>query len=1190
MATVSVTCPTCFARFSVDESHMGKRGRCGRCDTAFLLSKPEDTDTKTAGASLHHTAGTGTRAGEAAVPELWDVGRVILGVYEVKWLNPADHRKHYAEGGVGIVYRVHHRGWDLDLAVKCPKREVIRTEQGARDFEGECATWIDLGLHPNIVTCYYVRRLGGVPRVFAEFVDGGSLREWVRTGRLYEGEPAEALRRILDIAIQFAWGLAYAHRQGVIHQDVKPGNVMMQGGAPKVTDFGLVRAHTTVGDAPAGSAPRDMLVSWAGMTPGYCSPEQARAALQLEAGVPPELRTKLNYRTDIWSWAVSLFELFHGKPPCRHGGHTAAEAFADYLYRGTDAQGPPPMPEGVRQLLGKCFRDEPDDRPENMASIAGALIETYEDVVGRPYPRQEPVTTELKSDGLNNRAVSLLDLGKVDEAAHFFEEAWQWHPWQPQVTHNRGLLLWRTGRWTDLELVSHLEDLGSTRPQQWEPAHSLAQVQLERGDVPAALQALNRVPQNRGQEIQPTRKRAEELARHTAQCVRTVRFDPASVETMYQASDDRLALSRADDETLEVWDVATGQTVLTFPLSRTEPLEDALTADGLFKLVGDGQEGLVLWDVAADQPAGRFERIQWGSASCVTADGGRELAAQDDFTIALREIASGRVLRSFQGHMSRVNSISLTGDERWMLTGSSDQTLRLWEIATGRCLRTFKGHTNPVRRLFISPDGTWAISMSTSTMLRLWNLGRLCHEQGRYAAPMQLCRITSAEEAGQVQSQFADYAKRVRQSSAAERVAEALDLAGEARRLAGYEVARESLDLWYLAGSRCRRIGLRDAWCARTLAGHAVEVTTGSLSSDGMLAVSGDWSGTLLLWDLATGRVLREFEGHADCIRAASFSRDSRSVISASWDRTVRVWDVGSGRLLRLLGGHLNAVNSAAFADDDRFAISGGWDETLRIWDTSSGVCVATLPGHTAHVNSVALGGAGLVALSGGEDNTLRLWDTAGQRCLRVLQGHHAWVTSVQLSSDLRLALSASKDGALRTWDLAKGHCLSTMVGHSGPVQAVCISSDGRWALSGGRDASARLWDLQSGQCPRALEGHADTIHAVSLSQDARWALTASKDTTLRLWELDWEFSFPGWADWDEEVRPHLEQFLLASCNGAPAGTGRVGRPRWNERDVERLLRALQRQGLGWVRPAGIRRELEKMTSTWQGPPPLPGA
>ena len=159
------------------------------------------------------------RAAEAEVPIEWNIGDVILDLYEVKDIHKG--------GGMGLVYRVRHRGWNIDLAVKNPRADWFKTEEQKENFVRECETWINLGLYPHTVSCYYVRTLGGIPRVFAEYVEGGSLSDWIKTRKLYEEGPDKALKRILDIAIQFAWGLHYAHEQGLVHQDVKPANVMM---------------------------------------------------------------------------------------------------------------------------------------------------------------------------------------------------------------------------------------------------------------------------------------------------------------------------------------------------------------------------------------------------------------------------------------------------------------------------------------------------------------------------------------------------------------------------------------------------------------------------------------------------------------------------------------------------------------------------------------------------------------------------------------------------------------------------------------------------------------------------------------------------------------------------------------------------------------------------------------------------
>lgn len=186
-------------------------------------------------------------------------------------------------GGMGSVWRVLHRNWKVDLAMKRPQPKFFAegSEKRKENFIRECESWIRLGLHPNIVACYYVREIGGVPTIFSEWMDGGSLKDRMEDGSLYEGSPEEVQERLLDIAIQFARGLQYSHesQDHLIHQDVKPNNLLLtKHWEAKVADFGLAKSRTFL-QSEAGEA----LTS--GYTPAYCSPEQF-------AGKP------LSHRTD----------------------------------------------------------------------------------------------------------------------------------------------------------------------------------------------------------------------------------------------------------------------------------------------------------------------------------------------------------------------------------------------------------------------------------------------------------------------------------------------------------------------------------------------------------------------------------------------------------------------------------------------------------------------------------------------------------------------------------------------------------------------------------------------------------------------------------------------------------------------------------------------------------------------------
>lgn len=399
------------------------------------------------------------------VPPVWQVGDVILDRYEVKQV--------FTGGGMGLVYRVHHRDWAMDLAVKSPRPEFFQTQQHIEDFEREAETWVNLGLHPHTVSCYYIRCLGGIPRIFTEFVDGGSLTDWIRSRRLYEGDPDKAMERILDIAIQFAWGLNYAHEQGLIHQDVKPGNVLMNAdGSIKVTDFGLANARRALAEASTGAtrAGQSILVPGSGfMTPAYCSPEQSQ-------GKP------LSRKTDIWSWAVSILELLMGEVTWA-SGLAAPGALADFYEDHSDD-------DPLYKILQNCLRNDPDARPARFLDIAIELVAMFSHTTGHTYPRQELEGLELLADSLNNRAVSLIDLNRSVEADAIFAGALRKHAGHLELAYNAGLLNWHRAQATDETLITAIEQAHHVRGDQWRVKYLLGLVHTERRDMRRASQEL----------------------------------------------------------------------------------------------------------------------------------------------------------------------------------------------------------------------------------------------------------------------------------------------------------------------------------------------------------------------------------------------------------------------------------------------------------------------------------------------------------------------------------------------------------------------------------------------------------------------------------------------------------------------------------------------------------------------------
>jgi len=672
---------------------------------------------------------------EANVPPEWRIGDVILDTYEVKQIHEG--------GGMGLVYRVYHRGWNMDLAVKSPRSKYFRTEQQRQNFLRECETWINLGLHPHIVACHYVRTLGGIPRVFAEYIGGGSLGDWIRSRRLYEGGPNESLRRILDIAIQIVWGLQYAHEQGVIHQDVKPANVLMGTDCTAmVTDFGLSKARAGTAETEQGNPLRSVMV-----TPAYCSPEQANGE-------------KLSRKTDIWSWGVSVLEMISGEITWS-GGQLADAALAAYLESDEERSRGLKLSQSLSELLRCCLQRNPDHRPRDMEDVAQALKEIYGKINGRQYVRTDPEPSELLADGLNNRALSLLDIGRSEEAEQCWETALKSHRGHLESTYNLGLWRWRGNRQDEIAVLFALrKSAESSAGRETRKATLTARIMLEADDCEGVIALLeghgasaindiaretllttakNRLPASRrklgvwetGRSGAPLRissdgkyaflgqgKTIELHETDRGSCLRTFEGHRDLVGALFLSKDGRLVLSGSGVTTIKLWDVVTGRCL--------KVLDGYLGRDPTSLLVRcevNGQGPRLLVDAKTGREVGPFEgHTDKVSSVCLSVDGKYALSGSWDNDVKLWAVDTVRCIRTFEGHNEGVLAVGMTPDGKYALSGGYDKTLKVWDVVSGRCVRTLNGHESSVTGVCLSADGKHILSGSSDHTLKLWAL------------------------------------------------------------------------------------------------------------------------------------------------------------------------------------------------------------------------------------------------------------------------------------------------------------------------------------------------------------------------------------------------------------------------------------------------------------------------------------
>ncbi len=280
-------------------------------------------------------------------------------------LSPGTRRGSYeilsplGRGGMGEVYRARDLKLGRDVAIKTLPQEFARDPERMARFEREARLLASLN-HPNIAAIYGVEEAEGLRLLVLECVEGETLAERLAAGPL-------PLEEALEVSAQIAAGLEAAHEAGVIHRDLKPGNVKIRpDGSVKVLDLGLARslepsvAAQDLSVSPTVTSPATRTGVILG-TAAYMSPEQAR-------GKP------LDKRADIFSFGCVLYECLTGRQAFR--GESVSDTLAAILKSEPDwSTLPSETPSRIRDLLRRCLQKDPRRR---LHDIADARIEIEE--------------------------------------------------------------------------------------------------------------------------------------------------------------------------------------------------------------------------------------------------------------------------------------------------------------------------------------------------------------------------------------------------------------------------------------------------------------------------------------------------------------------------------------------------------------------------------------------------------------------------------------------------------------------------------------------------------------------------------------------------------------------------------------------------------------------------------------------
>jgi RNA polymerase sigma factor (sigma-70 family) len=272
-------------------------------------------------------------------------------------------------------------------------------------------------------------------------------------------------------------------------------------------------------------------------------------------------------------------------------------------------------------------------------------------------------------------------------------------------------------------------------------------------------------------------------------------------------------------------------------------------------------------------------------------------------------------------------------------------------------------------------------------------------------------------------------------------------------------------------------------------------------SLDGKMIATTGVGRALVLWDAATGKVLRVFPNRGQP-RAVAFSPDGKAIATSLL--TAQLWDVATGKLLSEMKNVQSPTNALAFAPDGKTLATANEDGAVHLWDPTNGDEKRRFDCGQTGVESVAYSPDGAVLASGGNDGVIRLWDTAtGKERLRFTAAKKA-IRSIAFSPDGKQLAVGGEDESLSTWDVATGRQIHAYGDKQVQFCPVAFSPDGKLLAAGYGDGTFRLWDAASGQEKRHCHAGVGRARSVAFSPDGKTLATAVLwDGCIRLWDVE---------------------------------------------------------------------------------------